>query len=52
MQTDSEFENIILKLDQKTSKMDKQIDQLHWKILVSREKILLGSNITTLSVLF
>ena len=28
MQTDSEFESIALKLDQKTSKMERQIDQL------------------------
>ena len=52
VQTDSQLESIVLKLNQKTSKMERQTDQLHLKFSVSREKILPrpSSNFTTLSV--
>ena len=50
VQTDSEFESTVLKLDEKASKMETPIDQLPLKVLASREKVLLGSNLTTLSV--
>ena len=55
LQTDSASELvsiILLKLGQKTNKIERQIDQLHLITLVSREKVLLGSNIATLSVPF
>ena len=40
MQSDSELESIVLKFDQMTSKMERQIDQLHLKNLsLKRENI-------------
>ena len=47
---DSELESTVLpvSIDQKTSEMKRQNYQLQQNILASREKILLGSNITTI----
>ena len=50
MQTDSELESIVLKLDQMTSELERQIDQLYQRSLVSREKILLAYNHTISSL--